>query len=292
MNADGGITLVCMPFGQVFSPSIGLSLLKAGLAARGISSRIHYYSIPFAEIIGQHLYYGLSAESKPSIEHLAGEWIFSRALFGASARDDEYVDAILRRQPSAASAKPASAALIKRIVQARERVDDFLEVCLNDILRARPTLVGFTSMFQQHVASLALARLIKQSRPETFIVMGGANCEDVMGVETVRQFPFVDAAVSGEGDLVFPELVRCVLEGKPVSGIPGVLTRDGAGSAGARTRRSPMVPDLDALPHPDYGDYFEQFEGSRFGANWQPTIYLETSRGCWWGKRTIARSAV
>ena len=286
MNADGGITLVCMPFGQVFSPSIGLSLLKAGLAARGISSRIRYYSIPFAELIGQHLYYGLSAESKPSIEHLAGEWIFSRALFGPSARDDEYVEAILRRQPSNASAKPASSALIRRILQAREQVDDFMETCLADVLRARPVLVGFTSMFQQHVASLALARLIKRSRPETFIVMGGANCEDVMGAETVRQFPFVDAAVSGEGDLVFPELVRRVLDGRPVSGIPGVLTRAAAAPVDAQTRRSSMVADMDALPHPDYADYFEQFEVSRFGAKWQPTIYLETSRGCWWGERS------
>jgi ribosomal peptide maturation radical SAM protein 1 len=46
-----------------------------------------------------------------------------------------------------------------------------------------------------------------------------------------------------------------------------------------------MVRDLDALPFPDYGDYFEQFEASRFGRDWQPSIYLETSRGCWWGER-------
>jgi hypothetical protein len=34
------------------------------------------------------------------------------------------------------------------------------------------------------------------SAPETFIVFGGANCEGVMGAETLRQCRFVDAVVS------------------------------------------------------------------------------------------------
>src|SRR6185503_12803258 len=98
----------------------------------------------------------------------------------------------------------------------------FLEECLEEVVAARPRLVGFTSVFQQHVASLALARRIKRALPETFIVFGGANCEGPMGAETVRQFPFVDAAVSGEADLVFPELVGRVLAGRPLDGLPGV----------------------------------------------------------------------
>jgi len=287
LTADGGIVLVCMPFGQVFAPSIGLSLLKAELAAQGLSADIRYFSIRFAELIGQHFYYGLSAESSPSIEHLAGEWIFSRALFGPSAEGEEYVEEILDKQSTNDSMKPASAALIRRILRARGEVDDFLQWCLEEILRARPILVGFTSMFQQHVASLALARLVKQSRPETFIVFGGANCEDVMGAETVRQFDFVDAAVSGEADLVFPELARRVIQGQAVSGLPGVRTRDGVDAefASGRFSQGPMLRELDALPYPDYGDYFEQFEASRFGPDWQPSIFFETSRGCWWGER-------
>ena len=106
MTADGGIVLVCMPFGQVFAPSIGLSLLKAELAAQGLSADIRYFSIRFAELIGQHFYYGLSAESSPSIEHLAGEWIFSRALFGPSAQGEEYVEEILDKQSTNDSMKP------------------------------------------------------------------------------------------------------------------------------------------------------------------------------------------
>jgi hypothetical protein len=38
------ILLVCMPFGSLFSPSLGLSLLKAALAQQQISTRIAYFS--------------------------------------------------------------------------------------------------------------------------------------------------------------------------------------------------------------------------------------------------------
>src|SRR5439155_6611144 len=151
----------------------------------------------------------------------------------------------------------------------------------------RPKFVGFTSVFQQHVASLALARRIKRALPDTFVAMGGANCEGVMGAETVRQFPFVDAVVSGEGELVFPELVRRALAGEPVSGLVGVRTpaRVGAELAFGRFPNAPTVQNLDDLPEPDYDDFFAEFGKSRYARNWQPGIFCETSRGCWWGEK-------
>src|SRR4029453_831001 len=34
-----------------------------------------------------------------------------------------------------------------------------------------------------------------------------------------------------------------------------------------------------------YRDFFEQFGRSRFGHGWQPSVFVETSRGCWWGEK-------
>ena len=47
-------------------------------------------------------------------------------------------------------------------------------------------MVGFTSMFSQNVATLAMARRIKERNPGVVIVMGGANCESPMGRELVE----------------------------------------------------------------------------------------------------------
>jgi ribosomal peptide maturation radical SAM protein 1 len=279
-----------MPFGHAFAPSLALSLLKAELAAAGLPAEVHYFSIRFAERMGEHAYHGIAGANRPPIEDLAGEWIFSRALFGARPADDAYVEEVLRRRATGGHGERterAPAAVVAAVRRARAQAEEFLDGCLRLLLSGAPRIVGFTSMFQQHVASLALARRVKEARPDTFVVFGGANCVDAMGAETVRQFPFVDAAVSGEADLVFPELAKRVLEGRSLAGMAGVRTREGVSAefASGRFSTAPMVPDLDALPFPDYTDFFAQFAASRFGRGWLPRIFFETSRGCWWGEK-------
>lgn len=280
-----------MPFGPAFAPSLGLSLLQAELTRHGIPSSIFYPSIQFAETIGQHFYSGIAVESRPPMPELAGEWIFSAALFNRPLRDDDpYVEEVLRGRASAIhrfAARPISDALIRRLVEARHRVPAFLDATARQILENRPRVVGFTSVFQQHTASLAMARRLKEASPEMTIIFGGANCEGVMGAETVRQFSFVDAAVSGEGELVFPDLVRRALNGEALEGLDGVRTRGSiaADFAAGRFGSAPPVRDMDALPPPDYRDYMRQFGASRLSRSWLPTLYFETSRGCWWGER-------
>jgi ribosomal peptide maturation radical SAM protein 1 len=169
----------------------------------------------------------------------------------------------------------------------RAHVEAFLDACLAEIVGARPRLVGFTSLFQQHTASLALARRVKDALPDTVIVFGGANCEGVMGAELVRRFPFVDAVVSGEGEIAFPELVARVLASQPLDGIAGVGTRRSIASAFAfgSFPNAPPVAALDDLPYPDFRDYLDRFGASRLSNRWLPTIPFETSRGCWWGAK-------
>ncbi|HET8644630.1 MAG TPA: RiPP maturation radical SAM C-methyltransferase, partial [Vicinamibacteria bacterium] len=280
-----------MPFGPVFSPSLGLSLLQARLAAQGRPAHIAYFTIDFAERVGQAFYSGVAVEGRPSIRELAGEWIFSAGLFPADPqRDRLYVDEVLRgggAWSERSGARRVPEALVRRLLRARAAVEPFLDDCLEKVLEMRPRIVGFTSVFQQHLASLSLARRIKEAAPHTFVVMGGANCEDVMGAETVRRFPFVDAAVSGEGEIVFPELVQRVLAGAPLEGLAGVRTPAGVAAefANGRFPPAPAMADLDGLPQPDYGDYFQRFAGSRFAGAWQPSVFFESSRGCWWGER-------
>jgi ribosomal peptide maturation radical SAM protein 1 len=274
------VALVSMPFGPVFSPSLGLTLLRGSLAKRQLTARIHYFTIRFAETIGRALYSNIAEKGCPALEDLAGEYLFSHALFDRTADDvTRYVTDRLDEY--------YSDALIARFLRAREGVDAFLDECLDALVRERPPIVGFTSVFQQHTASLALARRIKTALPSTFVVFGGANCEGIMGAETIRSFPFVDAAVSGEGDLIFPQLVQHVLDGRSIEGLPGVRTRPAIERefAAGDFSNGPMVRNLDDLPVPDYGDYFQQFKASRYDRDWYPIVFVETSRGCWWGER-------
>ena len=286
------VVLITMPFGQLTGPSIGLSLLKAGLKPLGITSQILYFTLHFAEQIGAARYSRIAEGLPPSYE-LIGEWLFSAALFGPDNIDtDGYIDQILRgRSPLLApliAQRPEKIPdeAIQKLLEIRGQVDSFLDECLAETLRRQPKIVGFTTVVQQQVASLALAKRLKQQSPDIFIVFGGANCEGVMGAEIIKQFPDVDAVVSGEGDLIFPQLVSRVLQKQAIFNLPGVYTRqDGSLNINGHYPNAPAVQDLDALPIPDFTDFFEQWQVIHLDTDLSPFIPFETSRGCWWGQK-------
>jgi ribosomal peptide maturation radical SAM protein 1 len=285
------VLLVSMPFGPFLSPSLGLSLLQPQVEARGLTCRIEYFTLPFAERIGEPLYSRITTENRAMSRAFVGEWIFSHALFDwDAAHDERYLTDVLMKPPSWLGrnpTRPPAPSQVRAILKARDSAAEFVDWCAERVVAARPSIVGLTSVFQQHLASLALAKRVKALLPDTFIVLGGANCEATMGRETVRQFPFVDAIVSGEADRVFPELALQATGRAPRVDLPGVVTPAivAAVSGQPTAHTAPAVNDLDALPYPDYRDFFEQFERSRLGSTWQPSVFVETSRGCWWGER-------
>ena len=161
------------------------------------------------------------AEGDPSPSVLAGEWVFARALFPEGANHaDAYLDTVLSSALDdvlhEGSFGEVNDELRQQLVAARDVVDGFLDDALVRVLRGRPLVVGFSSVFQQHLASLALAERVKQASPETVVVFGGANCEGTMGRELLVRFPAVDAVVPGEGERVLPVLVQRVMAGRGV----------------------------------------------------------------------------
>ena len=302
------VLLVSMPFGSLCDPSIALGLLKAGLNCAEISCAVKYFTFPFAATIGEQLYQDL-ANGKPRTVAMLGEWLFAEALWGPGRLDsDIYVQEVLRERGRSSSSDHSAAPpardwfdagaggdpavpadrlreeFIETVMEVRGAVAAFLDDCVDEVVRRRPRILGFTSVFQQQIASLALASRVKHALPETFIVIGGANVEGAMGLESVRQFSFLDAAVSGEADLVFPQLVRRVLAGEAIDDLPGVMTRRTLSLADAPSKASDPV-DLNALPHPDYDDYFQQMHFVSGVAPSPVRVTFETSRGCWWGAK-------
>ncbi|HEV8582709.1 MAG TPA: RiPP maturation radical SAM C-methyltransferase [Thermoanaerobaculia bacterium] len=265
-QAGCDVVLVVMPFGPLLQPSIGLSLLRASLGGR--PARIEYLTLAFADLIGADLYQFVAVEVNS--EWLLGDWIFAGVLYGErDAGHDDYLSGFEGRRDE--------------LLRARRLAATFVEACLDRVRRSSPRIVGFTNAFAQQTASLALARRLKHEMPETAVVFGGANCEGVMGREIVRQFPFVDAVVSGEGDRIFSQLARRLLAGETLTDLPGVYCRGNLATLDALPRIAPRVDDMDALPYPDYDEFFVQWEASEACRNLAPMVLFETSRGCWWG---------
>jgi len=281
------VVLVSMPFAEVQRPSIALGLLRASLAETDIRSDVVYANLSFAETVGLASYQAM--QSTPT-DHLLGEWCFADNLFPSdAARDDEYLSLVLdvRSQGFA----PLLEQRKDLMLWMRARSGTYLDRLAAAIVARAPRIVGCSSVFQQHCASLALLKRIGELSPDTVLLMGGANCEGEMGVETLRAFPWVDCVVSGEADGIFPQLCRTLLEqgrdadpaALPQGAISQAHLRDGAGDS---PPPRPVFRNLDALPVPDYSQYFEALRGSTLSPMIQPGLLAESSRGCWWGEKS------
>ncbi len=278
------VLLINMPFDYFSWPSIGLSLLKSSLKQK-VSCKIRYFSLDFIEKICSPSLNNMIANNYPSAMCQTGEWIFSPSI------SDNYIKDVLLGGLKEYKHIRVPEDIIDEILSVKKKVNDFLEYCLMEILECKPYIVAFSSNYGQQLSSLSLAGKIKEQSPEIFILFGGCNCEGIMGAEIIKNFPSVDAVVSGEGDLVFSEIVQRVISGKSISDLQGVYTKENIEKI--YYVNTPSVTDMDSLPCPDYDDFFEQWNNSSLSKNpdiinnkfYRPVIHFETSRGCWWGEK-------
>jgi ribosomal peptide maturation radical SAM protein 1 len=271
------VLLVIMPFLTLRRPHLGVDLLKAGLHQAGIECDVRYFNLRFADIIGAALYDRI-AEDSPS-HHLAGEFIFTPALYGEDAHPFEDFKASV-----ADYVRPYPDDFLRQLDRCRNLSPIFIQECADQINPDQYDIIGFTSTFQQNMASLALAQELKRRSPAITTVFGGSNFESEMGVELHRHFSFIDVVCSGEADHIFPEVVRRLRAGEPLFDLGGVTCRV-HGETVTSSSPQKFISNLDDLPYPDHGDYFRAFQASTASSVIVPEMTMETSRGCWWGQK-------
>jgi ribosomal peptide maturation radical SAM protein 1 len=270
-----------MPYGALDRPGLGISLLKSWLLKLNIFCDVRYFTFAFAEFIGREEYQWISS----GLPHTAftGEWTFTSGLYGERpAIDHQYVQEILRDQWL------IDDTALNRILRIRSFVPYFLDFCMATVPWQEYALIGFTSTFEQNLASLALAKRIKAQYPKIQIVFGGANWEEKMGLELHRNYEFVDFVCSGEAERSFPLLVQHLLSKKTFDGIfaeiPGIVYRTNGRSIS--TGPAETINQMDEQPFCDFNDYFSNLKQSTVAASVVPILLLETSRGCWWGQKS------
>jgi len=287
MNYD--VALVNMPFASREYPSLALGLFKAQLEANGVHSKVHNLNVLFSQYVDRQIYDKL-AGGFPVTFDLAGEWIFSSTLWDDNSESDhKYINSVLRGispHHNTKNRKSVDESFVNSILEIKNRADSFLSDCLSSIDWKQYRVIGFTSVFQQHIASLAFAKRLKKAYPHLYIIFGGANCEGTMGKATLNAFDFVDAVCIGEGDLAFPELIKQKLSGGGEIAIPGILQREIVkfGSTQLELKSPSTQVSMDDLPFPNFDEFF--YDSNHDEAHGSRRILFETSRGCWWGEKS------
>lgn len=283
-----------MPISDLRRPSLALGVLHAVLKRDGISVKTIYGNLLYCEHVDQ------TAITLPfnSIISMLGDWVFAGSAFPDYHPDQQsFFDFFfqrsinLRRRAGLPECNQSLEKKKQTIMAIRAGVDGFLDFLANRILAGNPAVVGCSSTFQQHVASLALLRRIRERAPHVITLLGGANCEGIMGQTTHRHFDWVDYVVSGEADELISPLIRSILgRGRDLAsaelpeGVFGPVHR----AQGYPTTANGQPPratirDMTRVQTPDYDDFFETLRAHpALNAAIRPTLPYESSRGCWW----------
>ncbi|MBI3950747.1 MAG: RiPP maturation radical SAM protein 1 [Acidobacteria bacterium] len=276
-----------MPWATTQRPSIALAILTRLCEEASVPVRTFYPNLDMSATVGfeiagrfanERALYGLS-------EHL-----FAADLFGKDALQSEaYLDAFSQivQESEDASAWTTRFADVNYLKCLRDEVvPGFLDAVQQRVLAESPTVVGFTATFNQVMSSLALARRLKQVRPDIQIIVGGACFDGEMGPEYHRATPgILDHVFIGEAEESFRDYLRRLKAGESTDGIPCVTYYEDG-----ELRLIPGHPlmDLNQSPSPNYDDFFAETDrlrqetGKIFNIERLP---FESSRGCWWGRK-------
>ncbi|GAA2398748.1 RiPP maturation radical SAM C-methyltransferase [Actinomadura vinacea] len=278
------VALVSMPWASIDAPSLALGILTSRLRETlpEVDVDTRYVNIECAEwmrsILPGSSGYDYDFLALRSYFNGCGDWVFSAALNGKREWNVEGFTEQLKGKIS-----PRDYDICMRLHAA---APEFIDAQAASISATKPDLVCFTSTFQQNVASLALARRLKEIVPDVRCVMGGANCDGDQGAGFHRVFEEIDFVVRGEGERSFPELIRRLMvdgDFTDLTDIPGLCWRKGEESV-----VNPMADRLltpAEMPAPDYDAYFSRIKATSVSSWFEPRLVVESARGCWWGEK-------
>jgi ribosomal peptide maturation radical SAM protein 1 len=221
-------------------------------------------------------------------QYLADSWGLSEFVFTGpldSGSDERQRSAVVKRVQTyrkagrTYEAYPTAAAVLDLFMYARQEV---VPQCLNDgaaaILNSGAKMVGFSCLFDQTMASLALATELKRLDPTIVVVFGGYALHGDPGQTVIKAFPCVDHLVVGDGEEEIVSIARWVL-GRAENGL-------GHLKAPSRVIHAAKYA-LNSSPTPDYDDWYRELaalEDSHKLHIKTEVLPIEASRGCWWGQ--------
>jgi len=145
---------------------------------------------------------------------------------------------------------------------------------LLETLAQKPICFGVTSMTgPQILHALEGCKLVKERYPDVPVIWGGVHAS--LLPEQTLQNPYPDIIVVGEGEETFPELVKALESGSPLSNVSGICYKEDGKVRFTGVR--PFV-NLDGQPPlPYHFIHMDRYRRRLFGID---HISFNSSRGC------------
>lgn len=282
------VLLASMPWAPMQEPSLGLSILSAVLKTAEINHCTKYFNLLLLNYLKPSTY--IQIADIQGINEFLFSSVFEEHISAGQIQSLDSTFKSLLRGNHGIPGVTSSAGYFEYFLTIRNRIiPQFLDDCLHYILQNNFTVVGFTCMFDQTIASLALAKLIKEKRPETLICFGGYALEGAVGDELLRSFDCVDIISFGDGEPVINKLANYSVGLAELKQIPNIKYRTNDRQNRVISSNCKVKISLDDSPTPDYRDFFTNLREMETQHKIKITpaaLSLETSRGCWWGQKS------
>ena len=282
------VVLLSPPF--VFPPlaSVALSIFQKKLRNEGISSKVIYPMFLFAHLLG--------LEEVSLILEMRRNMIYQEYLFaGLTGVENHYEpeEAVRGLQTCSEDKVETYIEIIRKGCAAAEEVT---KASAERIIGMNPGVLACSMIYTQVNAGLAICKQVKERNPDIKTLIGGSVSGET-GIRILKDYPYVDYVSFGEGDETIAETCEILL-GRKSGPLPyGVVSRDDIDRLDEIPH--PLTRNMNTIPMPDYSDFLEEvqreengFYGENFyetgkgaGFTGNHTMYLEGSRGCWWGQR-------
>lgn len=290
------VVLLSPPYDYPPRPSIALSLFRQCLQEARLRSQVFYPMFRLAHLLGTDL--ARAIDAYPYTSGLQ-EFLSAHMTDVENTFSNESYARFLCGKFSMHSFEEVLSILNKAEASVRQVIEETAE----EIAALRPGVLAVSSIFSQVNGALAVIRRVKELSPETVTILGGTNVSGEAGAAVLRHYPSVDYVFFGEGDEVFAQVCRIAM-GLEAGPMPYGVLRHGEPVPDPIPHR--MTQDMNAICYPDYSDYitewtreqageygppmfgYDYVEGNKellylAGANY--ALYLEGSRGCWWGQK-------
>ncbi len=280
------VLLISMPWGTCMEPCLGISILKSVLTSHSIGCDCLYASMRLLRYVKYNTWVSLSQS------WAANDFVFTREFEDqASPEQIQVLERLIQDKQdclalSPKAIAPAEPQILKMLRARNEVIPRFLDDILAEIDFSAYCLVGFSCLFDQTMASLALARRIKRIHPGITVAFGGYALQRPVGPELQNVFAEMDVVSYGDGEPVIVPLFEASTGVRPLGDVPNISYRDPDGKVVDLDH--PVKIDLDTSPTPNFDDFFIQREeleekhGVSFLIGEMP---VESSRGCWYGQK-------
>jgi ribosomal peptide maturation radical SAM protein 1 len=260
---EGDALLIVPPFASLERPSLAVHLLQACARKAGFRVSVLYANMILAASIGRENYNALCFNLPHS--WLIGERFFARTAYDVPpfGRDVSQLEADCATRDWGIG--------FPELQRLETKAAPVTEGIASAMVPYNFNVVGCTTSFHQTASSVALLNRIKRKQKEIVTIIGGPNCEGEMAEGIASLSVGIDYIFDGECEFAFPEFLISVADGNsPLS----------------RIIRGQPCANMDAIPTPNFTEYYEQHERLFPEIPLETTsLSYETSRGCWWGQK-------